>query len=294
MNEFLQLIFGGIAAGSIYALIAIGFTLIFKATRIFNFAAGNFVTIAAFICWTAAVEWHLPMLISVILGMIGGALVGFLSYFLAIRPMIGQPVLSTIAMTLGLSILLGGVTVLVWGGVSRVYPPFMPNDTIRLGAIVIAEDVIITFLMAMLMLGVFFYLFQKTNVGLAMRVAAEEHQVAQAAGVRVKRVFAVIWTISGLVCAVGGILLGNITQVDLSLQEYGFKVIPAVILGGLESIPGAVVGGLAIGILEKLATGYINPFVGGGIQTVFAYVIMIIVMIFRPYGLFGLKTIERI
>ena len=152
----------------------------------------------------------------------------------------------------------------------------------------------VAFIIAMAMVGIFALFFQRARLGLAMRATAEDHQVAQAAGIRVKNVFTMVWAIAGVVCAIGGFLLGNICQVDLLLAEYGLKVIPAVILGGLESVGGAVIGGLMIGVLEKLAAGYINPIVGGGIQTVFPYAIMILVLCVRPYGLFGLERIERI
>lgn len=294
MSEFLQLSMSGLAVGGVYALVAISFVLIYKATGLFNFAIGNFVAMGAFICWSAAVTFNLPMPVSILIGLLGGAIIGFLSDRFAFRPLIGQPILSTMIMTLALSSFLAGITVLLWGGLARSYPNYMPSGVIRLGDVTIGQDLTICFIVAMILLGIFAIFFQRTKAGLAMRATAENHQVAQAAGIRVKNIFTLIWVISGLVCAIGGILIGTISQIDLMLSDYALKVIPAVIIGGLESIPGAVVGGLAIGLLEKWASGYLNPLVGGGIQTVFAYIIMIIVLVIRPYGVFGLERIERI
>jgi len=294
MSTFLQLLLSGLAVGGLYALVALGFTLIYKATRVFNFAVGNFVTIGAFICWSSAVQFHLPIGVSIAMGLAGGALVGWLCDRFALRPLIGQPILAVIVMTLGLSVLLGGISVLVWGGRPRLSPTFMPSGIISLGDVVIAKSLFISFLSAMVIVGILVFFFQRAKAGLAMRATAEDHEVAQAAGIRVKNVFTLIWVISGLCCAAGGILLGTVWRVDLMLSDFGLKVIPAVILGGLESIPGAVIGGLIIGVLEKLAAGYINPLVGGGIQTVFAYIIMLLVLVVKPYGLFGLERIERI
>lgn len=294
MSEFLQLLLSGLAVGGIYAMVALGFTLIYKATSIFNFAVGNFVTISAFTTWTAATQFHLPIGVSIVIGLAAGALVGWLFDRLALRRMIGQPQIALIAMTLGLMVFLTGISVLIWGGRPRSFSPFMPAGIISLGDIIIAKSLLISFVSAMVIVGILIFFFHRARAGLAMRATAEDQQVAQAAGIRVKSVFTQIWVIAGLCCGVGGVLLGTVWRVDLALSEFGLKVIPAVMIGGIESIPGAVIGGLMIGILEKLAAGYINPIVGGGIQTVFAYVIMLLFLVAKPYGLFGLKRIERI
>jgi len=280
--------------GGIYAIVALGFTLIYKGTSVFNFAVGNLVTIAAFVCWTASAQFDLPIGISIVMGLGVSAFVGWLFDRVALRRMIGQQQITLIAMTLGLMVFLSGVSMLIWGGRLRAFPPFMPAGAVSFGDIVIAKDLVISFVAAMVVVAVLILFFQRARAGLAMRATAENHQVAQAAGIKVKNTFSHIWVIAGLCCGVAGVLLGTVWRVDLALGEYGLKVIPAVMIGGIESIPGAVIGGLLIGVLEKLAAGYINPMVGGGIQTVFAYIVMVLVLMVRPHGFFGLKRIERI
>ena len=294
MEKFLGLVANGLAVGGVYACVALGFTLIYKATRVFNFAVGNFVCIGAFLVWTCAVQFHLPMWVSILGGVAGGVLLGFLCDRLVIRPMIGQNVLAIIIVTLVLSIFLNGVSILIWGSVPAAYPDYLPRGSWGIGGAAVGTDIVLCFVAALAVGGAIALYFERAKGSLAIRATAEDHQVAQAAGIRVKNISTLVWIIGGAVCAIGGLFLGTIRGVDMYLPEFGLKVVPAVLIGGLESIPGAIAGGLIIGVLEKLASGYINPIVGGGIETCFAYIVMIIFIIFKPHGLFGLKKIERL
>lgn len=294
MSTFFNLLANGLAVGGVYAVVALGFTLIFKATKVFNFAVGEFVCIGAFIIYSCTVQFHLPFAVSILIGIAGVGLLGFLCERLSVRPMIGQPILSIIIMTLALSFFLNGAAILVWGSVPASYPPYLPKGSLEIAGAAVGTDILFCFVATLIIGGVIAFYFERAQGSIPMRAAAEDHQVAQAAGVRVKKISTLVWVVAGLVCAIGGLFLGTIRGVDMYLPEFGLKVVPAVLVGGLESIPGAIAGGLIIGVLEKMGSGYINPLVGGGIETAIAYIIMIIFLIFRPYGLFGLKKIERL
>jgi len=294
MSTFLNLLANGLAVGGVYAVVALGFTLVFKATKVFNFAVGEFVCIGAFIVWSCAVQFHLPLSVSILIGIAGGGILGFLCERLFVRPMIGQPILSIIIMTLALSFFLNGAAILVWGGVPANYPSYMPKGSLEVAGAAVGKDILFCFVLTLIIGGAIAFYFERARGSIPMRAAAEDHQVAQAAGVRVRRISTMVWIVAGIVCAIGGVFLGTIRGVDMYLPEFGLKVVPAVLVGGLESIPGAIAGGLIIGVLEKLGSGYLNPLVGGGIETAIAYIVMIIFLIFKPYGLFGLRKIERL
>jgi branched-chain amino acid transport system permease protein len=294
MSTFLNLIANGLAVGGIYAVVALGFTLIFKATKVFNFAVGEFVCVGAFIIYSCTIQFHLPFGVSILIGIAGVGVLGYLCERLSVRPMIGQPILSIIIMTLALSFFLNGAAILVWGSVPASYPSYLPKGSWEVAGAAVGLDILVCFVATLIIGGAIAFYFERAKGSIPMRAAAEDHQVAQAAGVRVKKISTLVWVVAGLVCAVGGLFLGMIRGVDMYLPEFGLKVVPAVLVGGLESIPGAIVGGLIIGVLEKLGSGYVNPLVGGGIETAIAYIVMIIFLIFRPYGLFGLKKIERL
>jgi branched-chain amino acid transport system permease protein len=294
MSTLVHWVANGLAVGGVYAVGALGFTLIFKATKVFNFAVGEFVCIGAFIVWSLVVQFHLPLGVSILIGIGGAGLLGLLCERLFVRPMIGQPILSIIIMTLALSFFLNGAAILVWGSVPASYPTYLPGGSLEMAGAAIGMDILLCF-GATLVIGCAVALyFEKAKGSIPMRAAAEDHQVAQAAGIRVSKISTLVWTVSGAVCGMGGLFLGSIRGVDMYLPEFGLKVVPAVLIGGLESIPGAIAGGLIIGVLEKIGSGYMNPIVGGGIETAIAYMVMIIFLIFRPYGLFGLRKIERL
>ncbi len=294
MGTLFHLVANGLAVGGVYAVVALGFALIFKATKVFNFAVGEFICIGAFMVWSLIVQFHLPFGVSVLIGIAGAGLLGLLCERLFVRPMIGQPILSIIIMTLALSFFLNGVAILVWGSVPASYPTYLPGGSLKMAGAAIGIDILFCFA-ATLVIGCAIALyFEKAKGSIPMRAAAEDHQAAQAAGIRVSKISTLVWTVSGIVCGVGGLFLGTIRGVDMYLPEFGLKVVPAVLIGGLESIPGAIAGGLIIGVLEKIGSGYMNPIVGGGIETAIAYIVMIIFLTFRPYGLFGLRKIERL
>ena len=294
MTEFLQFSISGLLVGAIYTLIALGIVLIYKSSRAINFAQGEFVMMGGFIFWAILAQLGLPVW-AAFLGCIAGAVaVGWLAERFAIGPLIGQPVISLIMVTIGLSAILRGIVLMAWGGPPQGMPQFLPSGGVSFGGVNLSQEMLISFIIAMVLVGILSLFFKYTKAGLAMRASAEDHQAAQSVGISVKSIFSQTWIIAALVGAIAGVLLGSMYGLSTEMSELGLKAFPVVLLGGLESIPGAVIGGLLIGLLEGLAGGYIDPLVGGGIREVAPYIFMIIILLFRPYGLFGLARIERI
>lgn len=294
MDIFLQLIMSGILTGGIYALIALGFVVIYKATGVFNFAQGELVMVSAYICWALIVQFGVPLWISFLLTFAIAAGIGLTVERFALRPMIGQPLLAAMMITLALIAVLDGIVTVIWGSRQEVLPDFFPREPLHLGSVMISQQLLMGFGIAVALFVAFVLFFQRTKIGLGMRATAEDHQVSMSLGIKVSTSFAMSWVIACIVAAVGGILLGSVNGVNMNLAFLGLKAFPVVILGGLDSIPGAIVAGLIVGVLEKLATGYIDPLVGGGFAEIFPFIILLFVLMVRPYGLFGTKKIERI
>ena len=294
MDFFLQLIVAGILTGGIYALVALGFVLIYKSTGIFNFAQGEILMVGAYVCWALIVQLGAPLWIGFVGTFLFAACLGLIIERFALRPMIGQPLLAAIMITLALSGVLKGLVTVIWGSRQAVLPDFLPREPLSLGNVVISQQLLASFGIAMALFLAFIVFFKRSKLGLVMRATAEDHQVTRSLGIKVSTSFVMAWIIACIVAVVGGILLGGISGVNMHLSFLGMKAFPVVILGGLDSIPGAIVAGLMVGILEKLASGYIDPFVVGGFSEVFPFIILIIALMIKPHGLFGMKRIERI
>lgn len=300
MDTFLQLTLSGIMVGAVYALVAMGFVVIYKASGIFNLCLGEMLLLGAGICWMLLVPLELPAWLAIILTFVFGIFMGSILERLAIRPMIGQPVFAAIMMTIALSLFLQGASLLGWSGEIYIYPELFPDEAMQFGGVAISQQLVSIFIFALLAVAAFSFFFMFTKGGLAMRAVAEDHRVAQSTGISVKRIFSLSWILAALVAVLGGILLGSVNGVSIALSTIGLTALPVVLLGGLDSIFGAIIAGFLVGVLQNLATGYLNPLIadagitGGGTQVVFPYVIMMIVLFIRPYGLFGMKRIERI
>jgi len=291
---FLQLIIQGLSIGSVYALVALGFVLIYKASSVINFAQGELLMVGAYICLALLSTYHVPFWAGFLLTMVFSAVLALLVERLVLRPMIGEPIISIIMITIGLSLVLKSVVATIWGTQIKVFPPVFPQTPVKVGQIVVSQVYIYTFLASMVFLVLFALFFKYSRMGIAMRATANSNQVALSMGISVKKVFALSWCVAAVVSAVGGILIGNINGVNSTLSEVGLKVFPAVILGGLDSIPGAVLGGLIIGVLENLSGGYLDHFFGGGVKEVAPFVVLVVILMLRPYGLFGTEEIERV
>jgi len=292
--KFSQLLVTGLVTGSVYSLVALGFVLIYKSTSIINFAQGEFVLVGAYVCLWIVSGLGVPFIPAFILTMVGAVVLGILVEKLVLRPMIGEPIISVIMVTIGLASVLKAMVTIFWGTEIRVFPNIFSQKPIYLGQVVISEVYIWTFFFALVFLGIFAAFFKFSRVGIAMRAVASDQITAQSMGIPVKFVFAISWCIAAIVSGVGGILIGNINGINITLADFGLKVFPAVIFGGLDSILGAIIGGLTVGVLENMMGGYLDQFFGGGVKEVAPFVVLIIILMVKPYGLFGIEEIERV
>ena len=294
MEFFLQLVLNGLVVGSIYSLVALGFVIIFKASGVLNFAQGEFLLLGAYV-FLAISSAHAPIGAALLLTFAFSAILGILLERLVLRPLIGEPIISVIMVTLGLSSVLRAIVQAIWGTDTRPFPSVFALDPIQFGPLPIARGYLYSAACVAVLLVVLTLFFKYARPGIAMRATADSQQVALSMGISVRRIFALSWSIAAVVSAVGGILLATMRGgVDGSLAILGLKVLPAVIVGGLDSIGGAILGGLLIGVLENLSGGYLDPVFGGGVKEVAPFVALVLILMVRPYGFFGKVRIERV
>ena len=288
------LLSNGVLIGLMYSLIALGFVLVYKATDAVNFAQGEFVMIAGFVAVGALTVAGVPLSLS-----IGAALVAMIGFGFALervmlRKLIGRPVIAVVMATIGLAAILRGLGPFGIFQGTRTLPLPIREEPFLLGPLFIPPIQLLGAAVSLAFLAAFGWFFLKSRKGIAMRAVADNQQVAMAMGINVQRYFGLAWAMTGVVSALGGVLWGNMLGVDVNLALVGFKVFPVVILGGLDSIPGAIIGGLIVGIVENVAAGYVDPYVGGGTKDFAPYVLMILALMIRPYGIFGKRIIERV
>ncbi|MEX2146074.1 MAG: branched-chain amino acid ABC transporter permease [Candidatus Rokuibacteriota bacterium] len=291
---FTLLITNGILIGLMYSLIALGFVLVYKATDAINFAQGEFVMLAGFVVAVALNTYGAPVWLAVAAGLGFMIAFGFGLERVMLRRLIGRPIIAVVMATIGLAAILRGVGPLAWGAETKSLTLPISDEPIMLGPLFIPPIQLLGAVVSLLFLAAFGWFFLKSRKGIAMRAVADNQQVAMAMGINVERYFGLAWAMAGIVSALGGAIWGSMLGVDVHLALVGFKVFPVVILGGLDSIPGAIVGGLIVGIVENVASGYIDPYVGGGTKDFAPYVLMIIALMVRPYGIFGKRIIERV
>jgi branched-chain amino acid transport system permease protein len=291
---FLLLMSNGLLIGLMYSLIALGFVLVYKATDAINFAQGEFVMIAGFVAAGALMVWGAPLWVAVTLTLASLVAFGFVLERVMLRRLIGRPVIAVVMATIGLASILRGVGPFTIFSGTKPLPLPISDEPFMLGPIFIPPIQLLGAGVSLTFLAAFGWFFLKSRKGIAMRAVADNQQVAMAMGIDVERYFGVAWAMTGVVSALGGILWGNLLGVDVNLALVGFKVFPVVILGGLDSIPGAILGGLIVGVVENIAAGYVDPYVGGGTKDFAPYVLMILALMIRPYGIFGKRIIERV
>jgi len=268
--------------------------LIYKATDAINFAQGEFVMFAAFIAAGAANAAGVSFWFAAVLSLVGMVALGFGLERVVLRPLIGRPVIAVVLATLGLASVLRGGAVLAFGAGTQAIVMPVGDAPLRLGPVMLGQIQLVGAAVSLVFLAGFTWFFLKSRTGIAMRAVADSQQVALAMGIDVRRYFAYAWALAGIVSALGGIIWGANLGVDTQLALVGLKVFPVVILGGLDSILGAVVGGLVVGVVEGLAAGYLDPLVGGGTKDFTPYVLMIAALMVRPEGMFGRRRIERV
>ncbi|QBK25015.1 branched-chain amino acid ABC transporter permease [Ureibacillus thermophilus] len=291
---FLQMLINGIVVGSIYGLVALGFVLIYRASGALNLANGEFVLFGPYICLVLMTALNVPFLVAFIGTLIISAILGLVVERLVIRQLQNAPTISVIMATLGLSSLLAGAVHIIWGHTTRTFPPVFPQTPLNLGGIIVTPVYLWSFIIVMILLIIFSLFFKFSKIGLAMRAVADDRQAALSMGMSVKFVLAVTWIIAAMVAGIGGILLGNINGVNPTMSAIGLTVLPVVILGGLDSVIGAIVGGFLIGIIQNLAGGYLDPLVGGGLKDVVPFIVVLLILMLKPHGLFGSRGIERV
>ena len=291
---FLLLMSNGILIGLMYSLIALGFVLVYKATDAINFAQGEFVMIAGLVVAGSLGAWGAPLWLAVALGLVGMIVFGFALERVMLRKLIGRPAIAVVMATIGLASILRGIGPSTLGAGTRALPLPIPDEPFVLGPLLVPPIQVLGAVVSLMFLTGFGWFFLKSRNGIAMRAVADNQQVAMAMGINVERYFGLAWAMTGVVSTLGGVLWGNLLGVDVNLSLVGFKVFPVVILGGLDSIPGAIVGGLIVGLVENVAAGYVDPYVGGGTKDFAPYVLMIAALMIRPYGMFGKRLIERV
>jgi len=287
MEFLLQLVINGLVVGCIYSLVALGFVIIYKSSGILNFAQGEFLLLGAYVFLAIVAQANVPVIPALLLTFAFATLLGLALERVVLRPLIGEPIISVIMVTLGLSSILRAIVQGIWGTDTRPMHEVFSLEPIQIGPLPVARG----------------YLYSAASVavllvarpGIAMRATAASQQVALSMGISVRRIFALSWSIAAVVSAFGGVLLATMRGgVDGSLAILGLKVLPVVIVGGLDSVGGAILGGLLVGVLENLAGGYLDPVFGGGVKEVAPFVALVLILMIRPYGLFGKVRIERV
>jgi branched-chain amino acid transport system permease protein len=290
MDTLIQLTINGLSNGAILALAALGFVLIYKATGVINFAQGEFLLISAFVVWFILVELNLPWVVGIAIAVLVAIALGVVIERLILRPMVGEPTISVIMVTIGLAAVLGSVVQIIWGTRPRPFPDFIPSGSVEvLGATVAQNRLWAIGVVAAALVG-FTLFYTRSRRGIAMRAVADDQQAALAQGISVRRTFALAWALAGVSAVFGGALVANLIGVSGGISSFGLLVFPVVILGGLDSVPGAVLGGAVIGLLSAYTGGYI----GGGLETVIPYIALLGILLVKPHGLFGQVRIERV
>ena len=284
----------GLMVGGIYALVALGWVIIYKCSGVLNLAMGELTIIGAYVTLTFY-QMGVPFVLAVIISMIIALVLGILTERVFLDRLIGEPILTVIMVTVGLSFFFRGLVEFIWGTDTRVFqPPVFPLKPIKIGFLVIGSVYLWSFITAIVLLLVLVGFFQYTRWGLAMQATADDEMAAISLGVSARFVYAAAWAIAFMAAGVGGSLLGNINGLNISVSYLGLLVLPAVVLGGLNSIPGAIVGGLAIGVLQNFAGTYLDQYFPGGVKQIFPFVFMVVFLLFKPYGLWGWERIERV
>ncbi len=290
----------GVMIGSIYGLIALGWVLIYKCSGVLNLAMGELTLIGAYLCLTiytflVGIDFPFPFVGALILTLMASVVLGFLTERIFLDRLIGEPVLTIIMVTVGLMFVFRGLVGLIWSTDTRIFdPPVFSMDVYEVGGIIIEQVYLWSFTAAISLWVIFYLFFKYTRWGLSMQATADDEMAALSVGISARFVYSAAWIIAFMTAAVGGTFLGVKNGLNISIGELSLLVLPAVVLGGLNSIPGAIVGGIAIGVLQELSGFLLDPYFPGGVKDTAPYVFMIIFLLFKPYGLWGWVRIERV
>ena len=295
MAELLQFVITGITVGMVYALVALGFVLVWKSSGVANLALGQIVLLSSWFTYGMLVQAGLPLWLGLILVIIFGVLLGWLVERIILRPLIAQPILSLVTVTLGLAYFIQGVVTFLWPISVAALPRLFPIEPVRIGEAVVSQQYLWAALISLILFAGLSLYFRYSRMGIAMRATADDQKAVQACGIPVTKIFSRSWMFACVLAAIGGVLMSSIGGVTFGLVETGLKSFSVVILGGLDSFLGAIIGGPIIGLAENLGDGYLSRIIPwAGIKDIIPFVIIIIVMFIKPYGLFGEERIERI
>ena len=291
----LQLVINGLIVGTLYGVVAMCFVLIYKSTQIVNFAQGEFLLIGAWVCWALLVKFGLPFWIGFPITLVFMLAFGVLLQVVVLRPMIGEPIISVIMVTIGLSIFFQAMMKWLFGGWAQPFPEIFATRSVDIAGLQVQTAYVMSMAISAVIVVGFAWFFKYSRMGLAMRATAFDQQVAQSLGINVRTVFATAWAISAMVSALAGVVVAMVNGVSSALSFFGLKVFPAVILGGLDSIVGAIVGGLIVGVLENVAEFVDGQYLHlGNLYTVAPFYALVVILMIKPYGLFGTHKIERV
>ena len=294
MAELLQFVITGITVGMVYALIALGFVLIWKSSGVANLALGQLVLIFSWFTYGMLVQAGLPIWLGFLLVILFALALGWITERFILRPLIAQPILSLITVTLGLAFFIEGAVVFIWPKSVAALPPLFPEEPIHIGTAVVSQEYLWAAVISLVLFGLLSLFFKYHKMGIAMRATADDQMAVQACGIPVTKIFSWSWMFASVLAAVGGVLMSSIGGITVGLVHTGLKSFSVVILGGLNSFLGAIVAGPIIGLAENLGGGYLTPLTWPGVKEVIPFIIIIIVMFLKPYGLFGEVRIERI
>jgi branched-chain amino acid transport system permease protein len=294
MAELTQYVITGFAVGMVYSLIALGFALIWKSSSVANLSLGQLVLICSWFTYSMLVQVNLPVWLAFPLVIIFALALGWFIERFALRPLIAQPILSLIAVTLGIAYFLEGLASFIWPLSLGALPKLFPQEPVHIGNAVISQEYIWAAVISIMVFGLLTAFFKYHRMGIAMRATADDQMAVQACGIPVTSIFSMSWMFACVVAAIGGILISSIGGISHGLVETGLQSFSVVILGGLDSFIGAMVAGPIIGLAQSLGGGYLTPFIWSGVKNIIPFFIIIIVVLFKPYGLFGEKRIERI
>ena len=291
---FTQLIMSGLIAGSIYGLIALGFVVIYKATTVVNFAQGEIMMLGAYFCYYLIITHNIPFLAAFVITLGFSVLLGVLIEALILKPMIGESAFSVIMITVGLATLLRSIVGLIWGHDNLSFPTPLPDETYDIGGILVAPSELIIILTTIILFLLLFAFFRYSKLGLATKATAFDARWAFLMGISVRKIFSLSWALASVVASIGGIFLAFLGGLEPNMSFIGMKVFPAVVLGGIESIAGAILGGLVIGLTESLTGGYLSEWLGSGVKELSAFFVLLLVLMFKPYGFFGKEEITKV
>jgi branched-chain amino acid transport system permease protein len=297
MTYFMQLVVSGIVVGSIYALSALGFVLIYKSSRVLNIAHGQLIATGAFITYALAVWLEIPIVLAFLLSLVATFFIAMSVERVFLRRLIGEPIISVIMVTIGLMSILDGLIYLTpFGTYNFSFPEFLPTSPLQLGGVSISWTQLVGVIITVILIAGFSWFFKKSTLGISMRAVSDDQLASMSIGISIPRVFGLAWAAAGFSAAAAGAIIGNITGLNFeTLQAFGITVFPVVILGGLDSIFGAVVAGIIMGLIQQFAAGYLDGHWGlNGTANLLPYIILLVILLFKPHGLFGIHEIERV